>query len=630
MISRPLHTNRARLWLVVLTVAISGICGGNLIAQQAGPTPNPITPGGGGGGTGEWPVPPVLELIVDGSFSEFGAPTTLGSSAKQILHGNFTDDAELDVVLFDGTIAKLISGIDVFTVGWSSTVTARGVAAERQANGQDTLIGTTDLGLVRFTFESDASVTEQPLGFMTWLNATHLRIANVGGAEAELDLIGISPTGDVLVLLDYDSATPVDTSFTSTHPAFDLLTLDWDGVGPAEIALLTDDGLRVHAGSGSLLYDARSFHPQGVFASAPLPTGADGIAWVTPTPNGLLELLVLVGNGFAPIVKVFPTVTTGAIAMADLNDDGWPEIALRQGVNGDLLLLKGTQGGYLPDDPEYAQVIEGVAGDGNSGTPHFLDLEGDGDLDLLWNLAQGTRMRAIRSGVFDSGAQAPDVVWKFGDFENNGIPYFRFIFVNGEQHSDDYPHLQACLIRKADPATPADATVLQVKTLPFADTLPPPPLLPGNYAPFTMSHAMPTGPLAPGELIPEDFYGGVEETSPYPHWQFDIPETGLEFDAIYILVLRYVSLDAQGIVDSAGPSRVYYFTPEQFDDIGTGGSLDYILNLATWTVLLPTVEHVVPPVGTELELSSSGTYGGEKPGTGTDEDAKPDFGTSGP
>ena len=144
--------------------------------------------------------------------------------------------------------------------------------------------------------------------------------------------------------------------------------------------------------------------------------------------------------------------------------------------------------------------------------------------------------------------------------------------------------------------------------------------------------ALPPGspPGGPWQGTPPEYQvggGNSEIESPYPDWLVTLDEKAESFPALYSLVLRYVQVvdnETPTIVETA-PARVHVFTTETSDDVGTGGSLDYLLSLGDLESWLGAVSDVTLPPGTEGELSAVGTLIEVKPVPKIPDDEKPEF-----
>lgn len=599
---------RSFAWLLLAALAA-----GDLSAQaQAIPPQTPANP---------VYQPPGIQLIFPGIIGAFAIPPVVGIP-ERILAGRFTADDFVDVVLHDGSEAQLVSGIDVWASGGSATIAASALASYRPEGAErDVLIGCDAAGLVRWTFAT-GSIVAEPLGHPAWAGATSIAIGSLGGGPAA-DLAGVSAGGEILVLLDFGTATPVQSSFATLSVPLEVLLLDWDGEGADEIAVRASLGVRIHTAAGALVIKFRGYHPVGAFTRVEGPEGTNRIAWATVDPSATAEFLALLWAGGSPLVTPIGAAGTSAIASADFDADGLPDLALRRGAAGDVLLLLGAPEGYDPADPDRAQTIPGIAGDGPFGTPCPIDLEGDGDSDLLWGAAGGAELHVIRSGAIDSTLASPSFGYVRFDVDDQTLgAYLAFEFMNGSQVPAGITHLQAALFRKPSAGEPTDPTPLATLLLPFAATPPPgggggePPSMPIDWGGAGLGLATPIPFPQPGSGV----------LSPYPRWEVPLPETGTSFPSIHSIVMRYVEVDAQGAVIGGGPARVFLFTPETESELGEGGTLDSILSwggvLSWWS----TIEDIEIPPGIEPEFSSTGTLIETKPIPDVPPDEEPSFG----
>ncbi len=571
------------------------------------------------------PDPDDIELIVPGRLDTLPV-SSLGAVPKRIVSGQFTDDTLLDLMLTDGSSEALIYGVDVFGNTWANTFPIEDVAAYPVAGEmQDRLLVVTSAGLESWVYDPEGTVIRTGLGSSAWSSARSLAVGNLGGGGAP-DLAGLSATGEVLVLMDIPTYPESEVAFSPDSFPYELVVLDWDHDGVDEIVARTERGLRIHEADGGFVDSIRSFHPEGAMAPLRL-YGADGLAWVTRNRSGGEESLVLLSSVALPQACLLGPAGTGAMAAGDLNGDGLQDLAIRRGDEGEVLLLVNGGDSFDPTTEESAQVLEGKPGDGADGQPCFVDLDRDGDLDLVWGFLGGAGLTVLRSSVVVEAEQAPGLVEvRFDVDEDGGQAYFRLRFNDGDWIPEHLTHLQATLFRQGSPQDPTEVLAHDTLLTPIA------PLLQGELEPGGPSLPLPgSSPGAPSQGIlpgsPEGGGGNGGVESPYPDWLVTLDETDKSFPALYFLVVRYVQVVGSGtptIVETA-PARIHGFTTETSDDVGTGGSLDYLLSIGDsqgWFTALPDV---FLEEGQEAELEAVGTLIEVKPVPKIEDNEKPEF-----
>lgn len=572
-----------------------------------------------------FPPDPPIDLIVDGDLHDIEI-SPLSSNARRIVPGFFSKDGLLDLMVHDGSSAALLYGAEIFSCSWHASFNFSDVCGYRSPVEERVrrLAVATDTGLRTWAYGTGGVVTSVPVGTSAWVNAHSLEAGNCFSSP-EIDVVGISTTGQILVLQDISSEPTTDQSFSCPSPPLELVLVDWDSDGLQEIAVRAEAGLYIYEADGTLITSFGGYHPQGALAKVQLAT-MQALVWVTPGPLAGFEFLTLLMNGAPPVLYQLGVPQTESIAGGDLNGDGFVDLVLRQGGAGDLLLLLNTGTGFLPDDPNYSQVIPGVPGDGAQGKPLFVDIEQDGDLDLMWGVAGGSKLRMIRSAIVDDAEFSPDLREVRFDLDGTtGQAYLKFEFFNADSIPDGYTHLHVSVFRKESPtgetASTAQGSFLHEIVVP--DPPASPPIPPGGNP----------NPGNPTQInLPEPWGGGGSggNPSPYPSWQVFLEETTLEFPAIYAVVLRYVTVadtDTGSEVVSSAPARVLLFTPE-LEDGTQQPSLEYLLELSqseVWFLAIPDV--ATPPAGHEVDLIAVGTLITTKPIPDLKDDEEPDFGT---
>lgn len=579
---------------------------------------------------------PPIELIIPGDLYSFKI-STLGGTPKRIVPGFFSDDSLMDFIVHDGATASLLFGAEVFNCSWPTASVVSDVCGYR-ATGDSrhrNLAVTNGSGLHTWAYGSGGLISSVPVGTAAWAGARSLQAGRLDGGPST-DVVAISSTNQILVMTDIESAPATELSFPVGGNPVDLVLLDWTGDGTQEIVVRTGSGLHIFEPDGTLVDRIRGYHPEGAITRLQVNGHSDWIAWVTRGPMGANEFLVLLNQSIPGMTHWLGVPSTGAITAGDISGDGLPDLVLRRGDDGDVMLLVYTGTGYAPSDPDFTQTIPGRPGDGADGKPLLVDLDGDDDLDIFWGIDHGERIRMIRSSIKDDSSLSPDLLEVRFDLEDTtGKAYLKFLFRNAALPPDGFTHLQCVVFRKSSPNGLTSPTPQGKYLVPVVADPPPSPGTVG-MPPNPPTPVPPTsGPGGgqqqhpnPVDPVPVPRGGGGPVRSPYPVWQLELEESELEFDAIYAVVLRYVTVtgpDALPVIVDSSPTRVLLFTPETYADMGRQGPIDYLLGLSQSPEWFAATPDVAPVPGQEHDLLSVGTLITSKPVPDLGDDEEPDF-----
>lgn len=640
MLMRPVHLC-ATVALLFFTVTFGVPLGTPLGAQSVPPVP-PFPPGGvnpgGNGGSEYFPDPPLIPVIFNGLYKEFAVEPTLGV-AQQVIAGDFDGDTLSDLWLLHGGTLELLTSVDILAIGHTVTIQASAAVAVRRWNSdRDELIWSGAGGLNLSTFEDDGSLTTRFLGHPEWDGATELKLCSLGGTAAR-DLVGLAPNGSILVLLDVLTVASLGWSFQTSGAPRELEVLNWDAKGHQEVAVRTSEGVIVHDPlTGHALARGGNRTDVGAMAVGRHPIFGDVLFWVTRDFAGTAEILVIASKTLGPIFKTIRYLDgphdpgIGSITAADLDGDDIPELAMRCGHDGKVLLLKSGHQDLYPDvavdtlEPYY-QELDGFPGDGNQGEVLFTDLDRDGDLDLVWNCEDGESMRLITCREINEIRYAPMFERIFFDEHvTDGHKFIRILFLNAEE-VDPEPglKLQGMLFRKQDALARFDsATPVATVSYPYKQG--------GGFGASPIDQIPISVPADVADNMIrypfDDYIPRPSWETPYPAWEIPLIETEWVFPAVYWLMVRYIRTErgshGDQVVESY-PAQAFYFTAEGVDELGTGGSLDILLSQKDWTNF--TLAGPVHPPNQEDELSSAPTVidGGKGGDKELPKDADPGF-----
>jgi hypothetical protein len=333
------------------------------------------------------------------SFTQEGAPITVGNAPYGVVATDFNGDGAPDVATVNGTSSNLSVLLrqagggfaqeagSPFTVGSGP---GYGVAADFNGDGRpDVATGNFAGGsasvLVRLPGGGFAS--ETPLGVTS---ASAVAAADFNGdGRADLAVTSLTTPGAVTIFL----RNPASNGFASEGSATtgsnprDVVAADFDGDGRPDLAITNLGGASVtvllrnatnngFAQEGSPVPVGAS--PEGLAAADFNGDGRPDLAVANLGDGGVSILLRQAGGGFAP--EAGSPIATGAgalgVAAADFNGDGRPDLAVTNNTAGTVtVLLRQAAGGFAPDtgSPMTAPGANGVGA---------ADFSGDGRPDL--------------------------------------------------------------------------------------------------------------------------------------------------------------------------------------------------------------------------------------------------------
>ncbi len=399
----------------------------------------------------------------------FPAPTTYDATqaltvrtVEAIATGDFNGDGKLDIVDLDsGEYLNVVfgNGDGTFQAPVLNPIVAANIFPEAIAVGDfngdhmlDVAVWSTNsnvppngitqvtiyLGNGNGTFTAGA--TYQATGSdSTNPGPSSIVAADVNG-DGKLDLIALSPLGNVYVLLgngDGTFHTPVAYATGRTSGCCNGLAVgDLNGDGKPDLAVVENDGIGILLNAGSGTFGAATYYASGVAGSQV----GDGIAIgdlngdkkpdivVTNETSGAIVFLNQGGGVFTEsgVVNGPFVGATNNILLADINNDKKLDIVIPDSA-GDVFTFYGKGNGTFSSGPVYPLQ---VAGSGNV-LVALGDFNGDGALDLVDT--DGITMNTVSLGRGDGSfqtAQAYSYTAAFftgnnvvtADFNGDGIP----------------------------------------------------------------------------------------------------------------------------------------------------------------------------------------------------------------
>lgn len=368
-----------------------------------------------------------------------------------------------------------------------------------------------------------ASFAGATLDAGAWADARLVRALEVDG-DGLCDLVGIDGDGHSLLVLRAQgpalSFAPL-ASGTAGANVRDLCGAQWDQDPALEIVLLTDQGVEVLDADGT---------PRDVYSGV-LPGGAiarlrqngmatDRIAWVTAYAPPAVQMLMTLAPGGA----IHDSLDLGALDVfaavgGDYDLDGDDDLLVSHHYSSDLIWFENERSAAQPvaasfdtPNPNLTLLRVGPAGQAtsNQATLVSADLDGDGDLDVLYAAQTSGTLELLRGETTDEDARKPRIA-------------------AGTWHpATGLLDLQL----QAPAAGQGSATHLQVTVWRRA----------GLAQPYESAHV---------------FHQKLSLSAGWPAaLQIPLPETTAEFARIYAIELRLLVQDGAGKVVASRPTSV--------------------------------------------------------------------------
>ena len=254
----------------------------------------------------------------------------------------------------------------------------------------------------------------EPLGTIAWVGVTDLRTGDLNGDGAH-GIVGLPATRDGLLVLQRPRGVPELRLWTSyTIYSFELI--EWDGAPGLELALMTSEGMKVCDFDLQVLWQNAAGGP------------GDRIAVIHQPSLGHDRLVGCIQGGAtvflytADATTIDPPISLGgatltALATGDFDADGQEDLLISHQTTGELALFtnsyEATGASFSWDPGTWAlyDLTEDGSGSApapwNEATPIFVDLDLDGDADVLHPVEKDDAIVLMRSSAVDHEAYAP-------------------------------------------------------------------------------------------------------------------------------------------------------------------------------------------------------------------------------
>ena len=323
-----------------------------------------------------WPVAssnqPALGALVTGRFTGHFAPDMIGLEAGEPV---------LLTAPWIHTSAGLLpsgggsgSANDIATLyGHGSTVTT----------GIDALAMVGPTGLRVWRRDEQSNITVTTISTSAWVDAQRVRTHQVDPKV----IYGVAINGTQLLRTTFSNGVwSAPMTISVGFPIFDITAVDRDGDGLAEVAAITDRGLRVYSRTGVEVDSVSHLLTAGTITTVRA-AGQELVAWATPKAAGGSELRT---RSTATHVVDLGSTVYGAISAGDASFDGRDDLLLSgPAAANPLLLFNLSAGGGAPFANAVSAGVHIAISSGSlqSGLGFaravFADLDCDGDQDLV-------------------------------------------------------------------------------------------------------------------------------------------------------------------------------------------------------------------------------------------------------
>jgi len=363
------------------------------------------------------------QLLHGSSFVEpwaTGAPESGAFGRAEA--GDVNGDGVVDAWMLDGTDAVLLFDVDATFAPVRVAPAANDLCLARghALDGRDALAWVDAGGLhVGLVAPADAQLDLRLLNSGPWAGARLVRAAD-WDADGREDLAGVAADSRTIVLARAESgelAFETLVAFVALADVKDLVPLQWTPDAPLEFAVLTALGVQVHDESGVLLA-AFSGPPGGAVARIRQSgTSTDRLAWIAaPVPLMPQWLSTLSQAGIEAQVDLGGVDVVSCLG-ADSDSDGDDDLLISHTNSYELLWLENRRSSTNPLAESFLVTLQTLrllcAGPitedapENRAVPALVDLDGDGDLDVVFGCEGAQELHVIREDLVDEERARP-------------------------------------------------------------------------------------------------------------------------------------------------------------------------------------------------------------------------------
>jgi hypothetical protein len=176
----------------------------------------------------------------------------------RMVMGEVTGDGLPDAVVLNGPKPVVVYGPAIYQSMFEIDLHANDIAILEAAvaAGEDTIVVVNASGITLLSGYDAGNYDVQEISLAnapSWPGATRVKVGDVTQDGFE-DLVGLSASGDLLILESVRSETPVETVIPMTAQVFDFVVVDWDGAFENHLAVLRTDGIHVCDLAGTLIF----------------------------------------------------------------------------------------------------------------------------------------------------------------------------------------------------------------------------------------------------------------------------------------------------------------------------------------------------------------------------------------
>ncbi len=254
-----------------------------------------------------------------------------------------------------------------------------------------------------------------------WGNCVQVEAAAVSGFDS-IAVLGLDEdllTIRTMTLPDGANGPMIPgVTFQARQPAHCAEFFQHDDDDALEIMVLTEEGLELYETSGQLVGELRSIEPGDTIAVVREEgTQGDRLAWVTSFNNNQY-LVVLDADGTMEGPVSLGNLGVVSIASGDQDDDGDDDLVLSLSHGQSLLRLWNERGPDSWDVPSFTSypanseemLLHPVTPSSEyEATPAIVDLDGDGDQDVLAPRQELDRLATFESNTWAASDQHPSI-----------------------------------------------------------------------------------------------------------------------------------------------------------------------------------------------------------------------------